>query len=108
MLSLPDPDLVKVDESVTRCTVDGWQRRVSIYNEPDESSEETAADVASAQVDTIYLNPGTDAFFNEIAAAITEQDSSVSGRGYVIFPLFLTSTVVLLLPGASRCWFFTL
>lgn len=45
---LEDADLVKVDDSVTRCTVDSWQRRVSIYNTGDDT--ETAADIASEQV----------------------------------------------------------
>lgn len=48
IFGLEDPDLVKVDEEVTRCNVDDWQRRISIYNTENESG--SAADVASAQV----------------------------------------------------------
>lgn len=48
IFGLEDPDLVKVDEEVTRCTVDNWQRRISIYNTENETG--SAADVASAQV----------------------------------------------------------
>lgn len=49
---LEDADLVIVDDSVTRCSVDDWQRRVSIYNTADETG--SAADVASAQVYTCH------------------------------------------------------
>lgn len=45
---LEDPALVKVDEEASKCVVDDWQRRISIYNTENETG--TAADVASAQV----------------------------------------------------------
>lgn len=45
---LENGDLVQVDAEVTRCTIDDWQRRVSIYNTADDTG--SAADVASAQV----------------------------------------------------------
>lgn len=50
VFGLEDADLVKVDTSLTRCTVDNWQRRVSIYNVADATG--SAADVASTQVRT--------------------------------------------------------
>lgn len=46
---LEDPAFIKVDEEVTRCLVDDWQRRISIYN-TEKSGTGSAADVASAQV----------------------------------------------------------
>lgn len=48
VFELEEPDFVKVDDSVTRCVVDSWQRRVSVYNTA--SDTESAADVASTQV----------------------------------------------------------
>ncbi|CAM9861248.1 unnamed protein product [Scytosiphon promiscuus] len=73
---LQDGDLVKVDDEVTRCTVDDWQRRVSIYNTADETG--SAADVASAQVDEIYPEPNTEEFFNDIATSINAQNTELS------------------------------
>lgn len=75
VLELENPEYVKVDDSVTRCTVDSWQRRVSVYNEGDDTG--TAADIASRQVDSIYLDPGTDEFFADISEAINAQNSEV-------------------------------
>lgn len=78
VFGLDNPELVKVDESVRKCTVDSWQRRVSIYNEEDETG--SAADIASAQVDKIYPNsptPKTTEFFEEISAAVNAEDSAV-------------------------------
>lgn len=77
-LELEDADLVKVDEAFTRCNVDEWQRRVSVFNEADEENEKTAADIASEQVDKIYIDPGTADFFETIALEINAQDSEVS------------------------------
>ena len=45
---LQDADLVSVDDTLTKCTVSDWQRRVSIYNVATET--DSAADVASGQV----------------------------------------------------------
>lgn len=50
---IENEDYVQVDDSVSKCTVDNWQRRVSIYNEADGSN--TAADVASSQVLALLL-----------------------------------------------------
>ena len=52
--SIDNEDYVQVDDSVTRCEVDDWQRRISIYNEADENG--TAADVASNQVQFYLAN----------------------------------------------------
>lgn len=75
VLELDNPDFVLVDDSVTRCLVDSWQRRVSVYNEGDDTG--TAADIASRQVDSIYLDPGTDQFFTDISEAINAKNSEV-------------------------------
>eukprot|EP00903_Cladosiphon_okamuranus_P018776 g17273.t1 len=75
IFGLEEPDLVKVDEEVTRCTQSEWQRRISIYNTEDETG--SAADVASAQVDQIYPQPKTTAFFEQIAADIKAQDPNI-------------------------------
>ncbi|CAM9979445.1 unnamed protein product [Ascophyllum nodosum] len=72
--SIDNEDYVQVDDSVTRCEVDDWQRRISIYNEADENG--TAADVASNQVDSIYPNTDekTTEFFTSVSTSIDEQD----------------------------------
>eukprot|EP00752_Nemacystus_decipiens_P002101 g2009.t1 len=74
IFGLEDADLIKVDEEVTKCEVDDWQRRISIYNTETETG--SAADVASAQVDFIY--PNSTAFFQQIADEIELQDPEIS------------------------------
>lgn len=78
VLAIDNEDLVKVDDTLTRCLVDDWQRRVSVYNEADEANGLTAADIASEQVDQIYIDPGTTAFFTDVVAELKAQDSGVS------------------------------
>lgn len=48
VLELSNSEYVKVETTVTVCTVDNWQRRVSVFNEAD--GDRSAADVASGQV----------------------------------------------------------
>lgn len=47
VLVVENQDLVKVDDSLTKCTVDGWQRRASVYNTA--TQDESAADIAASQ-----------------------------------------------------------
>lgn len=76
VFNVEDSDLVKVDTSVSRCLVDQWQRRVSVYNTATEDM--SAADVASDQVDSMYPNNPvnkTSMFFEDISNAINAEDS---------------------------------
>ncbi|CAM9391550.1 unnamed protein product, partial [Hapterophycus canaliculatus] len=75
---LEDDALVSVDDEVTRCTIDDWQRRVSIYNTKDESADLSAADVASAQVDRIYPGTKTEEFFMYINGSINAQNPELT------------------------------
>ncbi|CAM9854723.1 unnamed protein product [Pylaiella littoralis] len=76
---LEDADLVKVDTSLTKCTVDDWQRRVSIYNVADETG--SAADIASSQVDRAYPSTNTKTFFEELVTSIKSQDGTLDFPG---------------------------
>ncbi|CAM9969587.1 unnamed protein product [Ectocarpus sp. 4 AP-2014] len=79
IFEIESADDVVVDDSLTRCTVDNWQRRVSIYNRADETG--SAADIASAQVDQIYPGALTTAFLDDIATSINAQDAELVFTG---------------------------
>lgn len=65
---LEDADLIKVDEEVTTsCTVDNWQRRISIYNAETETG--TAADIASAQVRRVSAGSAQNLVLEKVLSA---------------------------------------